>query len=106
MKRRYWWNPNTKRLEEVEPARPLSRLELNLDTHYDGIQATDGTDLSSRAKHRSYMQANGLAMADDFKEAWQAAAKEREAPPRIPGLRDSIGRAMYQMETQSRRKRR
>lgn len=91
-------------MEEVLPEERGPRLELNLDTHYDGIRATDGTDISTRAKHRAYMRANNLAMADDFKETWKAATKERENT-RIPGLRDSIGRAMYQIETQSRRKR-
>lgn len=49
------------------------------DRHYDGLKATDGTDISTRTKHREYMKANGLTMDSDFKETWAKAAKEREA---------------------------
>lgn len=45
---------------------------------YGNTQATDGTDLSSRKKHREYMKQNGLAMVSDFKEHWQTKKKERE----------------------------
>lgn len=49
------------------------------DRHYDGLIATDGTDISTRTKHRAYMKAHGLTMADDFKGTWAQAQKEREA---------------------------
>jgi hypothetical protein len=48
------------------------------DRHYDGLRATDGTDISSRSKHREYMRANNLTTADDFTQTWKDAAKERE----------------------------
>jgi hypothetical protein len=49
------------------------------DRHYDGLRAQDGTDISTRTKHRDYMKSRGLAMADDFKGTWAAAEKERQA---------------------------
>ena len=49
------------------------------DRHYDGLVAPDGTDISSRTKHREYMKSRGLATADDFAETWRRAEKEREA---------------------------
>jgi hypothetical protein len=49
------------------------------DRHYDGMRATDGTDISTRTKHRDYMKRNGLTMTDDFKQTWKAAAEERTA---------------------------
>lgn len=49
------------------------------DRHYDGLTATDGTDISTRSKHRAYMKANNLAMADDYKEAWAKAQEQRDA---------------------------
>lgn len=49
------------------------------DRHYDGLVATDGTDISTRTKHREYMKRNGLTMADDFKGTWAKEQKEREA---------------------------
>jgi len=48
------------------------------DRHYDGMQATDGTDISSRTKHRRYMKERGLTTVDDFKETWKKEAAERE----------------------------
>ena len=69
------------------------------DRHYDGVQATDGTDISSRKKHREYMKANGLATADDFKETWAKTQQERERFYTQGGSikRQDIERAMYQV---------
>lgn len=48
------------------------------DRHYDGLRATDGADISSRTKHREYMRRTGLTTADDFKDTWARAQRERE----------------------------
>lgn len=49
------------------------------DRHYDGLRATDGTDISTRAKHRDYMKSKGLTTVDDFSTTWKKQATEREA---------------------------
>lgn len=49
------------------------------DRHYDGLVASDGSDISTRSKHREYMKAKGLTVSDDFKGVWKKAAAEREA---------------------------
>lgn len=49
------------------------------DRHYDGMRATDGSDISSRRKHREYMKRNNLTTTDDFKDTWAKAQQEREA---------------------------
>lgn len=49
------------------------------EKHYEGLRAQDGTDISSRAKHRAYMKANNLTTADDFASTWKRAADERAA---------------------------
>jgi hypothetical protein len=49
------------------------------DRGYDGLKATDGTDISSRTKHREYMRANGLTTVDDFKGTWKEAERKRDA---------------------------
>lgn len=102
-RRRFHWNPETNQLEELPSDwAPTPRLEIAPDSHYDGLRATDGTDIGSRRKHREYMRQNGLTTADDFKETWAKAEKERERFDKgdfqMPGLRDTIGRAMYQRE--------
>lgn len=68
------------------------------DRHYDGLRATDGTDISTRSKHREYMKRNGLTTADDFTASWRAAEEQRNRYRRgEPGTgavtRDDIARA-------------
>lgn len=69
------------------------------DRHYEGLQATDGADISSRTKHRKYMKESGLAMESDYKETWSKARKEREALRtgtfKDPELRKTIEKEVY-----------
>lgn len=48
------------------------------DRHYDGLRAQDGTDISTRAKHRAYMKEKGLTTVDDFASTWKKDAAERK----------------------------
>lgn len=89
--------------EPVEAGReppPEARLQLMTDGHYDGLRATDGTPINSRTKHRSYMQAKGLTVADDYKGEWAKKYEERQAYRRgervDPELSREIGRAAYE----------
>jgi hypothetical protein len=70
------------------------------DRHYEGLRATDGTDISSRTKHREYMKANNLAMADDFNNTWAKAQEQRDRYHQQGGSikRSDIERAMYQLQ--------
>ena len=67
---------------EVVPGLALFNV-LASDRIYEGLRATDGTDISTRAKHREYMRANKLTTVDDFKDTWARQAREYEA--RIAG---------------------
>ena len=83
MTRRRWiQDRNTGELIEVTPDyQPEVRADSGAlwgDRSYDGMRATDGTDISSRSKHREYMKANNLTTIDDFKDSWAKAKKERE----------------------------
>jgi len=67
------------------------------DRGYDGMRATDGADISSRKKHRDYMQRKGLTTADDFTETWKSAEKKRAAffnNEKDPDRRRAIERAI------------
>lgn len=103
MRRRYIQDPKTHELIEVtsDYAAPTRNDSGALwgDRHYDGLRATDGTDISSRKKHREYMKANNLTTVDDFKETWAQAQKERERYYTQGGSikRADIERAMYQV---------
>ena len=48
------------------------------DRSYDGLKATDGTDISTRTKHREYMKRHNLTTADDYKQTWDRAREQRE----------------------------
>lgn len=63
----------------VNPAMSGLANAMAGDRHYDGMRASDGTDISSRTKHRAYMKSKGLTTADDYKETWAKAERERTA---------------------------
>ena len=105
-RRRYIQDPATLEMIEVTPdfiapqrESARNRGALWNDRHYDGVQATDGTDISSRSKHREYMRRNNLTTTDDFKETWAKAQTERERFYTQGGSikRSDIERAMYQI---------
>lgn len=106
MRRRFIQDPVTFELIEVTadyvaPARESAKNNGALwnDRHYDGVKATDGTDISTRAKHRDYMKRNNLTTVDDFKDTWATAQKQRESYITQGGSfkRQDIERAMYQI---------
>lgn len=65
------------RFFEVMPGFSGIANALAGDRHYDGLRAPDGTDISTRSKHREYMKRNNLTTADDFTQTWKRAAEER-----------------------------
>jgi hypothetical protein len=107
-RRRYIYDPATKELVEVPlnyRHEPRDRQDLLWnDRIYDNLRATDGTDISSRRKHQTYMKQNGLTIADDFKNEWKQKAKERADffQGKDTSRRDDIGRAMYKLESKRR----
>lgn len=66
------------RMLSVVPAMSALANALAGDRHYDGLRAQDGTDISSRSKHREYMKRHGYTTTDDFKDTWAKAQRERE----------------------------
>jgi hypothetical protein len=70
------------------------------DRNYEGMVAPDGTDISSRTKHREYMKAKGLTTMDDFKDSWAKAKESRERYYTEGGSfkRADIERAIYQLQ--------
>lgn len=70
------------------------------DRSYEGMRAPDGTDISSRTKHREYMKANGLTTMDDFKDSWAQAKESRERYMTEGGSfkRADIERAIHQLQ--------
>jgi hypothetical protein len=58
--------------------RKFAKNNIVGDRAYEGLRASDGTDIGSRKKHRDYMKRTGLTTADDFKQTWAKKAEERE----------------------------
>ena len=85
-------------LNHFTPRRSLSDTDaLISDRHYDGMRATDGADISSRAKHRDYMRRNDLTTIDDFKQEWADAPRKRELEAE-KGRREDVERAIHHLE--------
>lgn len=105
MTRRRWiQDRNTGELIEVTPdykQEPRDSARTNgvlwNDREYDGVRATDGTDISSRTKHREYMKRHGLTTVDDFKDTWAKTQEQRERYFQSGGTvkRSDIERAFY-----------
>lgn len=89
-----------KQLEEIAADAPVTpRLELATGSFYESAgRATDGTDISSRAKHAEYCRRNNVSLTSDFKETWAKAAEARGKPQKDPARREALGRAMYAAE--------
>lgn len=105
-RRRYIQDRTTHELIEVTPdyvgetrdgARNAGLLWNDRD--YDGLRATDGSDISSRTKHREYMKRTGLTTVDDFSQSWAKAREARERYYQRGGSfdRSSIERAIHQV---------
>lgn len=110
-RRRYIQDPVTFELIEVTPdyVAPARESAKNVgalwnDRHYDGVKATDGTDISTRAKHREYMKRNNLTTTDDFKQTWAQAQKARENYFTQGGSisRSDVERAMFNVANKRR----
>lgn len=100
----YRKNPETGQVESYEvgadyvPAE--ARPPVYTDRYMEGVRATDGTDIGSRAKRAEYMRRHNLADADDFKGTWARAATEREAfysgKHDTQARREAIARALHE----------
>lgn len=103
MTRRRYVQINGELIEITPDYQPQLRNDAGVlwgDRNYEGLRATDGTDISSRSKHREYMAANGLTMADDFKNTWAKAQAQRDAYHQRGGSfsRRDIERAIHQLQ--------
>ena len=84
MTRRRWIQQPDGSLVEVDPHSGGTPRNGNGDDalwgdrHYQGLVAPDGTDISSRTKHRQYLKQNGLATYDDFAGEFARKRKERD----------------------------
>lgn len=103
MTRRRWIQINGELVEVTNDYQPDLRADSGAlwgDRSYDGLRATDGTDISSRSKHREYMKANNLTTADDFQSSWAKAQEQRAKYVQQGGTfsRRDVERAIHQLQ--------
>ena len=111
-RRRFVWDRELDTLVEVspdyeQPGRNDARDSFTSDSIYDGLHATDGSDISTRTKHREYMRKHGLTTADDFKETWkqdEARRNDYRTGKRGTVTKYDVGRAIHQLETNERKR--
>ena len=112
MARRSWVYVNGVAYERGVDDIPVNPLEMQPhnrvigDLHYDGLRATDGTDISTRTKHREYMKRHNLTTMDDFSGAFERAQKAK-ADYVTTGKggavsRADVARAIYQLQQKRR----
>jgi len=107
-RKRFIWDNETKQLVELTADwAPTPRIQIVTDGHYEGARATDGTDISTRRRHREYMQSHGVTLADDFKGEWAKKAEERQrfysGDFDRKSRTEAVERAIYQLENGRRR---
>lgn len=83
------WNyvPGTPEAEEAWEAkvqmmngpRRSADYMVMTDGYYDGQQAPDGSDVSTRTKHREYMKRTGMVTFDDYAQTFQKEQARRDA---------------------------
>jgi hypothetical protein len=80
MKRRFVQMPDGELIEVGDDYLGESRASNRYigDAYYDGNRAPDGTDISTRSKHRAYMKEKGLTTVDDFAGEFAKRAEQRE----------------------------
>lgn len=65
------------------------------------LQHSDGTDLSTRKRHREFMKSRGLTLSDDYKDHWAKAEQRRadlfSGKGSDKGVRQSLEKAVYQL---------
>ncbi len=102
MKRTYRYDKKLDKLVEITRQKqgPADKKIFVSDAHYDGLVATDGTDIGTRKKHREYMKQNNLTTMDDFTNSWSEAKESRENYMQNGGTfrREDIARAINEIE--------
>jgi hypothetical protein len=103
VRRKFIYDEKAGKLVEVTPHHaPQSARDAGAlwgDRHYDGMRATDGTDISTRTRHRAYMKQHNVTTADDFSSTWERSRESREKYYTGGGSfrKEDIHRAIHQL---------
>jgi len=98
---RWIWDARAGRLVDADsyvPPEEAKSAPIMMDRFYEGVRATDGTDIGSRRKHRAYMKAHGLATMDDFGPGYFTRVKREREVAAKRERREVIARKMYEID--------
>lgn len=104
----YRYDPESgEMIETTAPQRQRSAAAAGAlwnDSQYHGMRATDGSDISSRKKHREYMKRHGLTTSDDYTATWSKAKEARERYMRSGGSvrKQDVLQAITQLSQRNR----
>lgn len=73
---------------------------------YENLQSpVDGSDIGSRRRYEEHMRVHGLAHANDFRQHWANAERDRQERPNrgMEPVSETIGRVWHQLENRRRR---
>lgn len=77
------------------------RVPVATDLYMSGVRATDGTDISSRAKRKEWMKRNDLVDVSDCTGMWAKAEKARaevfQGRNDTSARREEVQRAIYRL---------
>lgn len=76
MRRRYRWNPETLRQEEITPENGGGGLTIMPDIE-PFVSPVDGSVITGRKALREHNRRHNVTNAADFKEEWAKKAQER-----------------------------
>ena len=82
------WDAKVKMM--TGPSREAGYMVMG-DQFYDGQQAPDGSDVSTRSKHREYMKRSGMVTFDDYASTFAKEQSRRDAYH--SGERGSVNRS-------------
>ena len=80
-----------------EPTFVALNAPILMDRFYENTQATDGTDIGSRRKHREYMKQTGLAPSGDFSATYYDGLKRDATRDDQKARREAVARATYEV---------
>lgn len=109
MRKRYRWNPKTCQQELISESEGMNSGLLIMPDIADFVSPVDGSIVHGRRSLREHNKRNNVTNAADYKNEWDAAAKERakaftpgagyDQPRRIQRLREA-----YDQLSRSKRK--
>ena len=77
-----------------EPEKAIN-APICTDRFMENSQATDGTDIGSRARRREYMKREGVTDKSDYQPDWTDRVRKKRDVEQCKATRDTVARIVY-----------